>query len=82
MSYFFIKSKLDGNVIDTQRASTKGGALLDSFPQKTTGTDNQLWEQPTSQADFTKLKMTSETRVPVQIFLSVRFCLARRLCGF
>jgi hypothetical protein len=44
MSYFFIKSKLDGNVIDIQRASTKGGALLDSFPQKTTGTDNQLWE--------------------------------------
>ena len=43
-AYYFIKSKLDGNVIDIQKASTKSGALLDAYPQKTTGTDNQLWE--------------------------------------
>lgn len=41
--YYFIKSKLSGNVIDIQKASTKPGALLDAFPQKTTGADNQLW---------------------------------------
>ena len=33
----FIKSKLNGNVIDIQGASTKGGAGLDAFPQKTSG---------------------------------------------
>jgi hypothetical protein len=43
-TYYFIKSKLDGNVIDIQGASTSSGALLDAFPKKTTGTDNQLWE--------------------------------------
>ena len=43
-TYYFIKSKLDDNVIDIQNASTKSGALLDAYPQKTTGTDNQLWE--------------------------------------
>jgi hypothetical protein len=42
-TYYFIKSKL-GNVIDIQAASTTTGAPLDAFPQKTTGTDNQLWE--------------------------------------
>jgi hypothetical protein len=42
--YYFIKSKLDGNVIDIEGGSTKAGALLDAYPQKTTGTDNQLWE--------------------------------------
>ena len=42
--YYFIKSKLDGSVIDIEGASTKAGALLDAYPQKTTGTDNQLWE--------------------------------------
>ena len=42
--YYFIKSKLDGNVIDIESASTQAGALLDAYPQKTTGTDNQLWE--------------------------------------
>ncbi len=41
--YYFIKSKLDGNVIDIQKASTAAGALLDAYPQKTSGTDNQLW---------------------------------------
>jgi hypothetical protein len=41
--YSFIKSKLNGNVIDIQGASTAAGAPLDAFPQKTTGTDNQLW---------------------------------------
>jgi Ricin-type beta-trefoil lectin domain-like len=43
-SYYFIKSKLDGNVIDIQGASTKSGVQLDAWPQKTSGTDNQLWE--------------------------------------
>ncbi len=43
-AYYFIKSKLNGNVIDIQGASTTAGALLDAYPQKTTGTDNQLWE--------------------------------------
>src|SRR5580658_7684912 len=43
-TYFFIKSKLDGNVIDIQEASTKAGAGLDAYPQKPSGNDNQLWE--------------------------------------
>ena len=42
--YYFIKSKLDGSVIDIEGASTNAGALLDAYPQKATGTDNQLWE--------------------------------------
>src|ERR1700678_497163 len=42
--YYFIKSKLSGNVIDIQGGSTKIGALLDAYPQKSTGADNQLWE--------------------------------------
>jgi hypothetical protein len=42
--YYFIKSQLDGNAIDVQRASTASGALLDAYPQKTSGTDNQLWQ--------------------------------------
>jgi hypothetical protein len=41
--YYFIKSMLNGNVIDIQGASTKAGALIDAFPQKSSGTDNQLW---------------------------------------
>src|SRR6202021_1569936 len=40
--YFFIKSKLNGNVIDSQGRSEAAGAPLDSFPQS--GTDNQLWQ--------------------------------------
>jgi Ricin-type beta-trefoil lectin domain-like len=39
-----IKSKLNGNVIDIQKASMKPGTLLDAFPPKTTDNDNQLWE--------------------------------------
>lgn len=42
--YFYVKSKLNGNVIDILGASTKPLAQLDSYPQKSTGTDNQLWE--------------------------------------
>ena len=42
--YYFIKSKLNGNVIDIQGASTTAGVLLDAFPQKPSGNDNQLWE--------------------------------------
>jgi hypothetical protein len=43
MSYF-IKSKLDGNVIDIVGASTNSGAGLDAYPKKSSGTDNQLWD--------------------------------------
>lgn len=43
-NYYFIKSKLDGNVIDVQGASTKSAALLDAYPQKSSGTNNQMWE--------------------------------------
>ena len=43
-TYFAIQSKLSGNVIDIQEASTKPGALLDAFSQKTSDSDNQLWE--------------------------------------
>jgi len=42
--YYFIKSKLNGNVVDIQGASTKAGALLDAYTQKSSGADNQLWE--------------------------------------
>ncbi len=41
--YHFLKSKLNGNVIDIQGASTQSGVLLDTWPQKPTGNDNQLW---------------------------------------
>jgi hypothetical protein len=40
---YFIKNKLNGNVIDIQGASTSPGALLDAYQQKPSGTDNQLW---------------------------------------
>jgi len=43
-TYCLIKSKLNGNVIDVRGASTKPGALLDSYPSNSTGSDNQLWE--------------------------------------
>jgi hypothetical protein len=50
--YYFIKSKLNGNVIDIEQgnstAGLKDGALLDAYPQKTTSypneADNQLWQ--------------------------------------
>jgi hypothetical protein len=41
---YFIKSKLNGNVIDIKEGSTKSGALLDVYPQKSRLADNQLWE--------------------------------------
>jgi len=41
---FFIKSKLSGNVIDVREASTTDGAGLDAWPQKSSGTENQLWQ--------------------------------------
>jgi Ricin-type beta-trefoil lectin domain-like len=42
--YYFIKSKLSGNVIDIQDNPEKTFGLLDAFPQKKSGADNQLWE--------------------------------------
>jgi hypothetical protein len=45
MGYCYIKSKLNGNVIDIREASTKPGALLGNYPQKSASqSDNQLWE--------------------------------------
>ena len=41
--YFFIKSALNGNVVDIRRANKADGTLLDSYPQKSADTDNQLW---------------------------------------
>src|ERR1035438_54619 len=43
-NYYFIKNKLNGNVIDIQAASTAAGPLLDAYPQKSSGNNNQLWE--------------------------------------
>ena len=53
--YYFIKSKLDGNVMDIQGASMKPGTLLDAYPQKSSGTGNQLWQfwkDPGGSGDF------------------------------
>ena len=41
-NYGYIRSKLNGNVIDIQQASKKPGAGLDAYPQKAPN-DNQLW---------------------------------------
>ncbi|HYM04027.1 MAG TPA: RICIN domain-containing protein [Stellaceae bacterium] len=45
--YFFIKSKMNGYVVDISGASMSSGATLDAFPQKPAGktqqNDNQLW---------------------------------------
>jgi hypothetical protein len=41
--YCFLKSKLNGHVIDIVEASTQPGARVDAWRQKTTGNDNQLW---------------------------------------
>jgi hypothetical protein len=84
-TYFFIKSKLDGNVIDIQNIKgddTTSGALLDAYPQKTTGTDNQLWEFVPDPAGsgyfFIKSKLdgnvidiqgsSSKSKVPLDVF--------------
>jgi hypothetical protein len=42
--YCFIMSRVPGNVIDIQGASTNPGTQLDSWPLKPGSTDNQLWE--------------------------------------
>ncbi len=42
--YFFIKTKLNGNVISIAGMSTAAGASLLSWPQKQTGNDDQLWQ--------------------------------------
>ena len=43
MSYYFIQSKLNGNVIDIQQASLAPGTLLDAYPMKSSLNANQLW---------------------------------------
>jgi len=53
--YCTIGSKLSGNVIDIQNASTKSGAGLDAYSLKTSGNDNQLWEfvqDPAGSGDY------------------------------
>ena len=41
--FYYIQSKLNGNVIDIEGASINPGTLLDAFPQKPSA-ENQLWE--------------------------------------
>ena len=46
--YYYIVSKLNGNVIDIEEASTRSSALLDAYPRKVavdgySGSKNQLW---------------------------------------
>jgi hypothetical protein len=41
--YCFISCKLNGNVIDIQRASSAPGARLDAYPMKSSQNANQLW---------------------------------------
>ena len=42
-NYAYSRNKLNGNVMDMQRASTKARAPFAAYPQKL-GNDNQLWE--------------------------------------
>jgi hypothetical protein len=41
--YFFLKSKRDGDVIDVKDEKTAARTPLIAYPQKSQGTDNQLW---------------------------------------
>lgn len=41
--YYFIVSKLNGYVLDVEGANPAAGAPLIAYPQKSSGTDNQLW---------------------------------------
>jgi hypothetical protein len=41
--YYFITSKLNGNVLDVNGANTAPKTPIISYPKKTSGTDNQLW---------------------------------------
>jgi hypothetical protein len=41
--YYFSKSKLNGESSISQGASTEASALLNAYPWKLTGYDNQLW---------------------------------------
>lgn len=41
--YYFIKSALDGNVIDVARSATGGGAWLDAVPRRSREYTSQLW---------------------------------------
>lgn len=50
--YFFITSKLNGYVLDIEGANTAPKAHIISYPRKSSGTDNQLWERvPTGPKD-------------------------------
>ena len=50
--YFFIASKLNGYVLDIKGASKKPATPIISYPRKSSGTDNQLWERvPTGPKD-------------------------------
>jgi Ricin-type beta-trefoil lectin domain-like len=48
--YFFIKSKLDGRVIDVKHANRDSGTFLQAYPQNAGETDNQLWKFVASDA--------------------------------
>jgi hypothetical protein len=50
--YYFITSKLNGYVLDIKGASTAAKTPIISYPKKSSGTDNQLWERvPTGPKD-------------------------------
>ena len=45
VGYYFIRSKMQtGFVIDVKDANPTPGAPLIAYPQKSSGTDNQLWQ--------------------------------------
>ena len=41
--YYFITSKLNGNVLDIQGANVDPKTPIISYPRNPGGTDNQLW---------------------------------------
>jgi len=50
--FYFITSKLNGFVLDIKGANTAPVTPIISYPRKTTGTDNQLWQRvPTGPKD-------------------------------
>ncbi len=48
--YFFIKSKLDGQVVDVKHANSDRGTFLQAYPRNAGETDNQLWKFVASDA--------------------------------
>ncbi|WDE00963.1 RICIN domain-containing protein [Thalassomonas actiniarum] len=51
-NYYFITSKLNNYVLDIKGASTEPATPIINYPQKSSGTDNQLWtREPTGPKD-------------------------------